>query len=225
METLRLQYGPNGSLGKTILALRIRLFYAFGMKNPFHRIMVRRRAELDISQATAAARAGVARSTWNTWENIEELPPRDKWHLIAKVLEVPIDALERAGAIQWFVECGPTPFQLSALNGLGISLEGALAEHAYTDPHLFKLDQDLEVDLDRLSPLQAQRVGNLRNHLRKMLVHQDLACRELQESVASFRALYNAIPSRHSEPIVGKKIRSKYKKKPSSARRRPQESE
>lgn len=127
------------------------LSYDFLMENPFHGVMVRRRGELGISQAQAAARAGVSRSTWNTWESLEGRPHDDKWHLIAKALEIQIDDLEKAGASSWFLKCGPSAFQLGILQAMGISLDGgAVPEHAFADHNLFKLNRELDIDLNRL---------------------------------------------------------------------------
>lgn len=193
------------------------------MENPFHRVMVRRRGELGLSQAQAAARAGVARSTWNTWESIEELPHRDKWHLIAKVLEMPIDELEKAGATHWFLECGPSPFQLSMLQSLGIHFDGVLPDHQFSDPNLYKLDQQLDVDLERLGfPQLVQKVGNLRNQIRKILVTHDAAQQELRQMVSSFCSLFDLMVPRSYTPQLKQKPPKVTKKSPAGARKLPE---
>lgn len=193
------------------------------MDNPMHEIMVRRRAELGISQAQAAARAGISRSTWNTWESPDEQPLDERWHTIAKALEMPIDELEKAGATSWFLKSGPSAFQLSLLQTLGITLEGAaIPVHAYADPNLFQLDRNLEVDLGRSGyPPLSQKLGQLRNQIRNLLVAQDTTHQLLLQLVKTFRSLNDVLTLPDAPEPREKKAVKVSKKSPMTRRRRP----
>ena len=185
------------------------------MQNPLHKIMVRRRVELGLSQAQAAARAGVSRTTWNAWEHVDEFPRMEKWKTIAKVLEVPIEELEQAGAMSWFLQCGPSRIQLALMNTLDRPLDGPMPNLAFYSAEVQKLDRELEVDISRISfDWWGKELATMRGNLRNALLAQDAAYQALSQMVRTFKALFGALLPMRSQTysFLGKK--PKVRKKP-----------
>lgn len=178
------------------------------MQNPFHKIMRRRRVELRLSQAQAAARAGVSRSTWNAWENVDEFPRRDIWATIAKVLEIQIEELTQAAATNWFLQVGRSSDQLSMMELIGLPLDGPAPNFSFYSDALKNLEQDLELDLASIADSSiGDELATLRNGLRNALFAHDAAYRALEQLVRSFRALaFTVLPPRaHDYFAHGKK--------------------
>jgi DNA-binding XRE family transcriptional regulator len=194
------------------------------MKNPFHKIMCRRRIELGLSQAQAAARAGVARSTWNAWEHVDEFPRRDVWKVIAKVLEIQIDELQQAAATNWFLQSGLSSEQLSLMEMMGLPLDGPAPNFSFYSEALQKLDRDLDLDLNRIADESiGDELATLRNGLKNAIFAHDATFRALAQMVESFRAIaYTVLPERsHNYFAHGKRaIVRKKPKRPSPGRKK-----
>jgi DNA-binding XRE family transcriptional regulator len=194
------------------------------MQNPFHKIMCRRRIELRLSQAQAAARAGVARSTWNAWEHVDEFPRRDVWPVIAKVLEIQIDELQRAAATNWFLQIGLSSEQLSLMEMMGLPLDGPAPDFSFYSEALKKLDRDLELDLSRIADESiGDHLATLRSGLKNAIFAHDATFRALSQMVESFRAIaFTVLPERsHNYFAHGKRaIVRKKPTKPSPGRKK-----
>lgn len=193
------------------------------MENPFHKVMVRRRTELKITQAEAARRAGCSRTTWNAWEDVNEFPRMENWKAIAAALEMRIEDFEQAGAMSWFIQTGPSPLQIAALEAAGKPLDGELPPHQFVNEGLRALDAAIELDIDRIGfAWWGKELALVRGHIRRLLIVQDAAFQAIQQLVETFRAMYLAMVSKPNQPPPKKTTKTtKVRKKKVSATAKP----
>lgn len=192
------------------------------MRNPFQPIMERRRQVLGLTKTQAAQRAGVARSTWTDWEDPNEFPRMENWRVIAETLAMPLENFEQAGAINWFLQCGLSPFQIFALQEAGQPLDGALPHYEFASQDLRELDAQLEANIEMIYfPWWGKETASLRGHIRRLLIAQDAAFRAIQQMVVTFRAMYMAMVSNSLRPQGKKRKKTgKVRKKATPAKKR-----
>jgi len=159
------------------------------MENPFRRTMERRRAELGLSQAEAATRAGVARSTWSSWENSPEFPRMENWKIIAEVLQMPVERLMQLASLAWLIQVGMTPDQLIALKAAGTPLDETWLDYVFEDQTLAALSGELDVEIDP-TDLKGKRLFWLRGQLRRLLIQQDTFIKTLSDIIYWFHDSY-----------------------------------
>lgn len=147
----------------------------------------------------------------------------ENWKAIAAALEMRIEDFEQAGAMSWFIQTGPSPLQIAALEAAGKPLDGELPPHQFVSEELRALDAAIELDINRIGfAWWGKELALVRGHIRRLLIVQDAAFQALNQLVETFRAMYLAMVSKPNQPPPKKTTKTtKVRKKKVSATARP----